>query len=74
VPGLAEMRRRVGRYRRAAIGPHEDPTIGCVFIRDVRFFRPEEVLVAPADFASNIVQGKTYEYATPAAESVLRLT
>lgn len=25
--------------------------------------------MAPADFASNIVQGKTYEYATPAAES-----
>lgn len=37
---LEQMRARIARYRRAPIGTSEDPEIGCVFVRDVRFFPP----------------------------------
>jgi putative restriction endonuclease len=67
VRDMDEMRIRVGRYRRAPIGPGDDPTIGCLFVRDVRFF-PEDVAVgAPPEFARNIVQGKSYDLAHPSA-------
>ena len=33
---MAQMRTRIGHYRRAPIGPDEDPVIGCLFVRDVR--------------------------------------
>jgi hypothetical protein len=36
---LEQMLARIGRYRRTPIAPGEDPVIGCVFIRDVCFFR-----------------------------------
>lgn len=60
---LDEMRARVGRYRRAQLAPHDDPKIGCVFIRDVTFF--DEPAAPPPDFATNVVQGKTYSFADP---------
>lgn len=66
VRNLTEMRDRVGRYRAQPIGPREDPVIGCVFVRDVRFFPPEEAVGPPPDFAPNIVQGKTYDLAVHA--------
>jgi putative restriction endonuclease len=59
------MRHRIGHYRRTHIAPQEDPVIGCVLIRDVRFF-----LGNPADpppgFAPNVVQGRSYDLADPA--------
>ena len=54
-----EMRQAVFRYR-----PGErdrDPVIGCVMLRDVSFCAPSQTLAPPADFAPNIVRGKTYE-------------
>ena len=63
VSSLAEMRARVSRYRRAPIGPHEDPEIGCVFVRDVAFFPADATADPPPDFATNIVQGKSYDLA-----------
>ncbi len=60
---LDEMRARVGRYRRAPLAPHDDPKIGCVFIRDVSFF--DEPAAPPSDFAPSVVQGKTYSSADP---------
>jgi putative restriction endonuclease len=66
VSSLAQMRARVSRYRRQPIGPDEDPVIGCVFVRDTTFFRDEEVADAPPDFAPNVVQGKSYDFAYPA--------
>ena len=60
---LAEMRARVGRYRRNPIAPTEDPEIGCIFIRDPRFFAEDATAVPPPDFAANIVQGKSYDLA-----------
>jgi HNH endonuclease len=60
---LEQMRERVGKYRHAPIQPYEDPVIGCVFVRDTRFFPTDEHAAAPPDFAKNIVQGKTYDLA-----------
>lgn len=54
------MRERIARYRRAT-AIEEDPEVGCVMLRDVRFFPAEHVLSAPADWSPNIVQGKSYE-------------
>jgi putative restriction endonuclease len=55
------MRARVGHYRRAPIGPGEDPFIGCVFVRDITFFGSNELAEPPPAFAPNIVQGKSYD-------------
>jgi putative restriction endonuclease len=60
---LDDMRARVGRYRRTPIASGEDPMIGCVFVRDVVFFPTEGLAEPPPDFATNIVQGKSYELA-----------
>ncbi len=60
---LEEMRSRVGWYRRAPLAPHDDPKIGCAFIRDVSFF--ENPVAPPPDFAPNVVQGKSYSLADP---------
>jgi putative restriction endonuclease len=68
VSSMAQMRARVGRYRRQPIGLDEDPVIGCVFVRDTKFFHNEEVADAPPDFAPNVVQGKSYDFAYPAAD------
>lgn len=61
---LAQLRAQVGRYRQKPIGIGEDPTIGCVIIRDTRFFPADAFADPPPDFAPNIVQGKGYNLAT----------
>jgi putative restriction endonuclease len=58
-----EMRARVGHYRRERIGPGEDPFIGCVLIREARFFGPDATVGPPPDFAPSIMQGKRYDLA-----------
>lgn len=63
VASLAEMRGRVGRYRRAPIRDGLDPPIGCVLIRDAVFFPAGGVAEPPPDFSPNIVQGKSYDLA-----------
>ncbi|MEH1014556.1 HNH endonuclease [Micromonospora sp. CPCC 206060] len=63
VPGLAAMRRIVGRYRLSPIPVAEDPTIGCVLIRDTVFFPYDEPSAPPPGFAPNVVQGKGYDMA-----------
>lgn len=65
VASLEEMRARIGHYRRTGIGPREDPVIGCIFVRDVAFFPGSLNISPPPRFASNIVQGKTYDMAAP---------
>jgi putative restriction endonuclease len=66
VASLERMRELIARYRREPIGIHEDPGIGCVFIRDVTFFPDGMSLDPPPAFASNIVQGKGYDLGDPA--------
>lgn len=60
-----EMRRRISKYRRAPIGPAEDPEIGCIMLHDVVFAEPADALPAPADWPKNIVQGKSYDLTEP---------
>lgn len=62
----AEMRRRVGHYRKEPIRPGEDPVVGCVLIRDVRFFGHGSEAGPPPGFAPNVVQGKSYDLASSA--------
>lgn len=61
---LLAMRDLIGSYRKEVIKPGEDPVIGCVLLRDVRFFPSQEQPDPPQDFARNIVQGKGYDLAT----------
>lgn len=58
---LQQMRDIIGTYR--PIAPGEDTIIGCVFIRDTRFFNADTSAEPPPDFATNIVQGKGYDLA-----------
>jgi len=68
VDSLEQMRARVGQYRRVPIHPHEDPVIGCVFVRDVVFFSQDASADPPPEFAPNIVQGKGYDLAVSSFE------
>ena len=63
-----QMRSRIAHYRRAPIGSGDDPVIGCVFVREVRFFSQDAAAPPPPLFAPNIVQGKGYDLADPAVE------
>lgn len=62
VSSLAEMRRRIARYRRddALLNPRTDPTIGCRILTQPFFWPRERWLPVPASFARNIVTGKRY--------------
>jgi putative restriction endonuclease len=68
VGSVGEMRARIGRYRRTPISSGEDPVIGCLFVRDVRFFPEDAAADAPPAFSPNIVQGKSYDLADQAVE------
>jgi hypothetical protein len=57
------MRESIARYHRKAMGPHDDPEIGCLFVRDVTFFPDDMAYDPPPGFAPSIVQGKTYDMA-----------
>jgi len=52
--------------------------IGCLFVRDVRFFPADRTADPPPQFARNIVQGKSYDLADPSVApyfaDLLRLT
>jgi putative restriction endonuclease len=47
------------------IGPGDDPEIGCILLRDVRFFEDAGIAGPPPDFARNLVQGRTYDLDAP---------
>jgi putative restriction endonuclease len=66
-PSLAELRDQIGQYRKAPIRTGEDPDIGCLLLRDVRFF--PDTAAPPPGFAANIVQGKGYDLADSAVAS-----
>lgn len=61
----AEMRARIRKYRGQADVGGSDPEIGCIMLRDVGFFDPDDAMEAPSGWASNIVQGRGYDFASP---------
>lgn len=61
-----EMRTRIRKYRRRTLDDGgTDPEIGCIMLRDVRFFGPDEAPEAPPGWSGNIVQGRSYDLASP---------
>ncbi len=66
-----ELRGQIGRYRKAALVPLDDPEIGCVMLSDVTFFEDLATPPTPTDWSSNIVRGKAYDAADPQAESIV---
>lgn len=71
VAGRSELLTAVGRYRSRGTKPHDDdPSIGCILLRDT-FFVPDELGVPePPDFARNIVQWKGYDLSSPTGSYV----
>ncbi|MDN3351347.1 HNH endonuclease [Actinomadura sp. DC4] len=61
---LSDLRHRINTNRAEPITVGDDPVIGCILVRDVRFFVSGEEAEPPHDFASNLVQGKRYDLAT----------
>jgi putative restriction endonuclease len=58
---LEEGRKRISKYRRIPIGPHEDPDIGCIVLAEPFFFPEDLWIPVPSDFSLNIVRGKGYD-------------
>ena len=59
VASFGDLRARIQRYRRSDTAI--DPTIGCNVLAEPFFVPRDKWISAPADWSSNIVQGKTYE-------------
>ncbi|NPV03460.1 MAG: HNH endonuclease [Syntrophaceae bacterium] len=58
---LAEMRRRIEKYRRTQPDRGADYEIGCVLLEQPFFFSQYDWIPAPADWSANIVRGKGYD-------------
>ena len=58
---LELMRWRGIRYHHAPVSFADDPYIGWVLLRDVRFFDPDDLVEEPPLFPPSVVQGKTYD-------------
>ncbi|MGE3152668.1 MAG: HNH endonuclease [Nitrospiraceae bacterium] len=57
---LEELRLRIERFRASKSKTH-DPVIGCTILGNPFFFERKDWIPAPSDWASSIVQGKTYD-------------
>lgn len=60
---LDEVKMRISKYRKAPIGPRDNPDIGCIILAEPFFFDESEWIPSPSDFALNTVTGKGYETA-----------
>lgn len=59
VDSQSALRERVRQYRKSS--EELDPIIGCNILTAPFFFRREDWIVAPRDWAPNIVSGKSYD-------------
>lgn len=64
---LEEMTARIARYRRTQIDA-DTHQIGCLALVEPFFLPEPDWIAAPADWAPNIVQGRSYESTTNGAE------
>jgi putative restriction endonuclease len=55
-----ELRERIEKFRSGKPRVH-DPVIGCTILANPFFFERKNWIPAPSDWASSIVQGKTYD-------------
>jgi putative restriction endonuclease len=60
-PSLSVMRERIAKYRREAVSPAADYTIGNIILQQPFFFQREAWIPVPGDFSLNIVRGKGYD-------------
>lgn len=67
---LADVKARIGQYRRQPIGPLDNPAIGCILLAEPFFLSQDEWIEVPPDFAKNIVQGKTYSTESEAGKAL----
>jgi putative restriction endonuclease len=59
----AEMSTQIQKYRSKQLD-NSNRDIGCIMLRDVLFFEPEQAPAAPPDWSNSIVQGKSYDLAS----------
>src|SRR5215475_9642903 len=50
---FADVKQRISKYRRAPIGPYDNPDIGCIILVEPFFFPEPEWIPSPVDFALN---------------------
>ena len=67
---LAEMRRRIEKYRRVPPQPQQDYQIGCILLEQPFFLNQEDWISVPEDFARNIVQGRSYDMGSGTGKSL----
>jgi putative restriction endonuclease len=67
---LVDMHSRVAKYRRAQPDEGEDYTIGCILLEQPFFLPREKWIPIPADWKSNIVQGRTYDLEEASGRSI----
>lgn len=63
---LAEMRKRIEKYRRIDSSSNSDYQIGCILLEQPFFFSQPDWIQVPSDWSSNIVRGKGYDLSTEA--------
>jgi putative restriction endonuclease len=63
VQSLQEMRSRLAKYRKVGDDQQTDYTVGCVLLEQPFFLPEADWIPAPADWAPNIVRGKSYDAA-----------
>jgi putative restriction endonuclease len=58
---LAEVRRRIEKYRRMVHATTEDYQIGCILLEQPFFFPNEKWIPVPANWSPSIQRGKSYD-------------
>lgn len=61
---LAEMRKRIEKYRRIDSVTHSDYQIGCILLEQPFFFSQSDWIPVPSGWSRNIVRGKGYDLNT----------
>lgn len=60
VSSVDELVVKITHYRGASMPSPHLSEIGCIILRDAFFWEPQDWIPVPADYAPNIVTGKTY--------------
>ncbi len=69
-PSLEQLRTRIEPLRPQTSKPGEDFKIGCILLSQPFFFKEDEWIPAPKDWAHNIVTGKRYDLTIEPGKSI----